>query len=74
MTLLKLAKELHTRKATKSTPEMRELALAWLENEVSHSQCIKALYGRKAIRGNVLYKFALCFRDLYEAGKIKIVK
>lgn len=70
--LLEKAKAQAASKPRLTTPEERELALAWLKDEVTLTQAAKALDPGKKVSGKALYRFAIAIRDEYRAGRITL--
>lgn len=70
--LVDKAKAINHRKLKhETTPEERELALAWMRGEVSLMQATRVLRPDKPNNGSsALYRFAVCLRDEYRAGRI----
>ena len=76
-TLLQRAKEtvVVNRRGIKITGELVELAIAWMKDEVTLGQCTRAVFNAKSSGskgGNVLYKFAVIYRELYRQKKLII--
>jgi len=71
-TLLEKAKESPAFRKDKInlTPEMCELAVAWMKGDIVLKQANIAL--GKYQSGNTLYMFSMCFRELYRQGKLII--
>ncbi len=69
--LVDKAKGLTRKPKVVTTPAERELALAWLRGEVTLSQASRVLHPGKPASGTALYRFAVCFRDEYRAGRLK---
>lgn len=53
---------------------MIELTFGWMKDEITLGQATKVVYGKSTSYGSVLYRFAICFKDAYKRGIIKIVK
>jgi hypothetical protein len=75
--LLERAKSVTKRKAMRvPSPQEIELALAWMKSEVSLTGVATALYGDKrnikTLGGNALYRIAVCLREAYRVGAIKL--
>jgi hypothetical protein len=72
-TLLEKAKKVPVRSRIKRSisGEDIELALAWMKGEVTLSQVAK-VSRHKTSSGNVLYRVAVCLREAYMQGLIKI--
>ena len=66
------AKARRGRKRLPTTPEERELALAWLRGEITLTQAAHAMNPEKPISGSALSRFAVCLRDAYHAGRITL--
>ena len=74
-TLLEKAKKISTKRGITNSKEDLEIALAWLKDEVTLGQ-VARVYGYENTKGSsggrILYRFAVCFRELYRQGKMKI--
>lgn len=71
--LVETAKALPGKPRVATSPEERELALAWLRGEVTLGQASRALNPDNPLSGgSALYRFAVCFRDEYRAGRITV--
>lgn len=68
-TLLEKAKAFTRKPRIPVTKQESELALAWLKGEINLGQATKAM-GRDS--GAVLYRFAVCLREEFRAGRIKV--
>jgi hypothetical protein len=74
MSLLDIAKQTNRRKNAKveMTPEMLELAIAWMRGDVTNTQVAVALRGPVlgGTSGNELYPLARALREAYRQGLI----
>jgi len=75
-TLVERAKKIKTANVITGMDEgVIELAIAWAKGEVTLGQCSRAMYDKpssKGTGGNILYKFAVAFRELYRQGRLII--
>jgi hypothetical protein len=53
------------------TPDLLELAIAWLRGEIYDKQAAAALYGDNYRSGNQLYVLARALREAYRQGRIR---
>jgi hypothetical protein len=66
------------RRTLHATDEEIELALAWLQDRVTLTQVVFALYGagevvKRSYGGNALYRVAVSLREAHRQGKLKVV-
>jgi len=75
-TLLEKAKKIMIVRPIKKSPDKEEieLAIGWLKSEVGLTQILKVLnrYKGNHYTGNCLYRVAICLREAYRKGIIKI--
>lgn len=76
-TLLEKAKEtiVVNRRIMKISDELIELGIAWMKDEITLGQCARAVFDAGSggsVGGNLLYKFAVIFRELYREKKLKL--
>lgn len=69
VSLLEQAKAIVRPPQVQVSEDERELALAWLRDEVTLTQAAKAM---NASGGSVLYRFAVCLREEFRAGRLKV--
>lgn len=63
----------HRKLKIETTPEERELALAWMRGEVTLTQATRVLRPNGPHNGSsALYRFAVCLRDEYRAGRLTV--
>lgn len=73
-TLLEKAKKIEPLRGMKHLPteEEIELVFAWVKDEITGKQMCGALK-KSSMSGNYLYFVAVCLREAYRQGKLKIV-
>lgn len=70
-TLLEKAKQINYKQKAEVSPEEIELAMAWIRNEVTLTQCGAALGTRASSTAS---RLAIIIRQAYREGVIKIME